>query len=346
MVHLFRVFILGVLTLLAARVDLVEGHGRDHHLRNDEPYHQHDEHRILKDGNDFVSKCGTRNTTLQEKLRIQQDVKEWRQASGCTRDSCPALENFPETTISTYWHSIQTSSGTGGITTQMITDSMSVLNAAFASSGFSFSLVSTTTTNNDGYYSHTAGSSEETAMKTALRQGGANTLNIYSTELSSLLGYAYLPSDYAEVGILDGVVFRIQSAPGGTTTDFNEGDTLVHEVGHWMGLLHVFDGESCCGVGDLVDDTPCQSSATDGCPTGKDTCCGAGVDSIDNFMDYSHDSCMTTFTDGQRTRMTEQWNTYRANGRRFAPASGRPNYLGYAETLVSEYGKSILSIFK
>ena len=55
-----------------------------------------------------------------------------------------------------------------------------------------------------------------------------------------------------------------------------------------------------CGIsgGDEVDDTPGQSIATDGCPTGQDSCPEEGLDSIENFMDYSDDSCMNSFTAG------------------------------------------------
>ncbi|KAH8915266.1 hypothetical protein BT69DRAFT_1356819 [Atractiella rhizophila] len=100
--------------------------------------------------------------------------------------------------------------------------------------------------------------------------------------------------------------------PGGSATPFDEGQTLTHEAGHWFGLYHVFDdyGSSCDDY-DQVSDTPPQKTATSGCPTGKDSCSGGGVDSIHNYMDYSDDSCMTEFTEGQATRMAAQVGMYR-----------------------------------
>ena len=105
-------------------------------------------------------------------------------------------------------------------------------------------------------------------------------------------------------------------------------------MGHWVGLYHTFQG-GCFGDGDLVDDTPPEAIASAGCPEGRDTCIGGGVDPIHNFMDYSDDeyvshirlgektpvlsdppvrvicSCLTEFTPGQITRLQDQVRTFR-----------------------------------
>ena len=215
--------------------------------------------------------------------------------------------------IPTYVHIITNSAGAGGATSQQVANQMKVLNDAFNQWGHSFTLVSTDTTANNSWYTCSGGSCE-TAMKTALHKGGKNDLNIYLNNMGGgLLGWATFPWQYASAPTMDGVVVLTASLPGGNAAPYNLGDTATHEVGHWMGLYHTFQG-GCNGQGDGVSDTPAERSPAYGCPVGRDSCTGRkapGLDPIENFMDYSDDACMDRFTAGQDSRMDAMITAYR-----------------------------------
>lgn len=219
--------------------------------------------------------------------------------------------------INVYFHVVRKGTGTsnGDIPQSMIDGQMDVLNAAFGGWGWQFNLVTVTRTTNTTWYNGCYGSSE-TAMKNALHQGTADDLNVYTCNPSGgILGYATFPSSYNSAPSRDGVVLLYSSLPGGSAAPYNLGDTGTHEVGHWMGLYHTFQG-GCSANGDYVSDTAAEKSPAYSCPINRDSCTGRkypGLDPITNFMDYTDDSCMFQFTSGQDSRMDSQFTTYRYN---------------------------------
>ena len=218
--------------------------------------------------------------------------------------------------VPVYVHVIQSSESVGVVSDARIAAQMDVLNDSFdgatggATTGVALDLVGTDRTINSSWYTPDTLGVEE-AMKTALRRGGARTLNLYVADAGpGLLGWATFPSSYSSDPDFDGVVVDNESLPGGSIANYNEGDTAVHETGHWLGLFHTFQG-GCSEPGDFVADTPAEASPASGCPTGSDTCPAPGEDPIHNFMDYSEDPCMYEFTSGQTDRMHEMTASYR-----------------------------------
>jgi pregnancy-associated plasma protein-A len=230
-------------------------------------------------------------------------------------------------TIPVYFHVIQQNgtagvSGTGFVPLSAMQAQISVLNVAYAGQGpdgtgantpFRFVFAGYNYVVNSSWFNAGIGTTAEAQMKSSLRVGSGNDLNLYLSNADGNLGYATFPFDYASNPTDDGVVLLYASLPGSNFVPYNLGDTATHEVGHWLGLYHTFQG-GCTGSGDFVNDTPAERSPSFGCPIGQDSCRNsAGVDPVTNFMDYSDDSCMFRFTAGQNSRMDALYSTYRLN---------------------------------
>ncbi|KAH3915152.1 hypothetical protein HBI56_014870 [Parastagonospora nodorum] len=225
--------------------------------------------------------------------------------------------------IDAVFHIVATSAKKSTITNSMPSAQIDALNEAYKPHDITFNLINVTWTTNDDWA--VGDKPADDAMKKALRQGSYDTLNIYfQTDLmGGVLGRCTLPSSMAQnkadpsVYYNDGCNVNANTMPQGSMNGYNAGKTAVHETGHWMGLLHTFEGGSCDGPGDYIDDTPAEKTATDGCPTSpaKRTCPDQQKDGesdpIHNYMDYSIDSCYEGFTDLQVARMRNMWGMYR-----------------------------------
>ena len=179
-----------------------------------------------------------------------------------------------------------------------------VLNQAFAP--IRFALASLDYTDNPDWFNMRMLGLREWQAKRALQLNPRKFLNIYTVNTGdSLLGWAIFPYIAGFIPVLDGATVLYSTVTNGSEFAYNQGDTLVHEVGHWAGLLHTFGlGFGCSLIGDLIADTPVELSPSYDCAPNRDTCpLLPGNDPIHNFMDYSDDTCADHFTAGQYSRM-------------------------------------------
>ncbi|MBR9915977.1 MAG: T9SS type A sorting domain-containing protein [Algicola sp.] len=160
-------------------------------------------------------------------------------------------------------------------------------------------------------------SNTNTILKPTTTWDASQYMNMWSVNFSdpTLLGFAQFPGGPAAT---DGVVsnytyFGSNDAPGVNIPGaFNLGRTMTHEVGHYLGLYHTFQG-GCAGSGDFCNDTPAVDAPNFGCPTTHQSC--GTLDMVRNYMDYTDDACMNVFTNDQKARVIATMNT----------AANRPN---------------------
>lgn len=248
---------------------------------------------------------------------------------------------------------------------------INALNNAFRDSAFVFCLDRTLTTwttdHSPGqiWVNMAHNSVGEQQAKATLRRGDATVLNIYtvdpptatdndtSTRMCKLdpnfcgtaggkpavdLGWGTFPWNYSSAPQLDGIVLNYRTLPGvpnGRNLLHNQGEVGIHEVGHWFGLYHTFQGG--CDDGDEVLDTPAELAPVEyegrerskqACERGnRDTCpVQPGFDPVHNFMTYS--TCLDAFTPAQISRMEEQFQLYRQLGLPCAPCESGGTYDG------------------
>jgi hypothetical protein len=267
--------------------------------------------------------CGTRHIDETTAIQYEQALQSFN-----SRRSPGQIRKSGSVTVQVYFHVVNKGAGVanGDVPTKWLRDQIDVLNAAYAGADpaaspdsantpFRFAMAGVDRTTNVDWFNSAIGSEEEREMKSALRVGGADALNFYVNNAGGVyLGWATFPFWYAGDPSYDGVVVLYSSLPGGDCCGaraYNLGDTGSHEVGHWLGLFHTFQGGCAAQYNDFVADTPAERSPAFGCPFGRDTCPKPGVDPIENFMDYTEDPCMYQFTAGQSARMEGMSLQYR-----------------------------------
>ncbi|MFH1101346.1 MAG: triple tyrosine motif-containing protein [Methanobacteriota archaeon] len=284
---------------------------------------------------------GGRCLTPSREIREQLYGKQGRDQSDCSQYHTNPSEEYTPTfmyVIPVVVHIIKKTDGTGEISNAMVQSQIDILNEDYRAlpgtpgqysneSMIQFVLAKkdpdgnpttgiTRSVNNDWY--NDLGHYWE-----SLAWDPNRYLNIYTNSVQ--LGYCkYLPADAGgiHVGALDDRVVIYWKAFGRNAPigpPFNQGRTATHEVGHYLGLEHTFEGDDCpagyppyCySNGDLICDTASETFSHVGCPIGHQDC---GHDApIHNFMEYTDDTCMTHFTVEQVKRMRCSLAYYRIN---------------------------------
>lgn len=254
-------------------------------------------------------RCGTRTPDSM------RDGSATRAISDCTL-TLTIIQNeyWPSVTyvLPVWFHVIYRSDGTGNISETRIREQVRVLNEDFralqesigsqgADTGIQFALAGITRTRNDAWFDDT----DELAYKQALNRDPSSYVNIYTNTASGYLGYSYFPQGGTAGRYYDGIVMNY-AAIGGRDNGFglyDQGRTLVHEMGHYFGLFHTFEGYDACNNsysgGDLVVDTPAEEVEHFECI--QTFTCGS-VDPISNYMNYTPDVCMNRFSMEQANR--------------------------------------------
>ncbi len=290
---------------------------------------------------ELLSQLVKNNPEIQERLNQLDNVVN--ESKNLNRNA-----SFPTVTIPVVVYVIH-ENGPENISDAQVTSQITALNNYFNPYGIKFCLATKAGTNglaggiqtspgilhnsNPNLTNHDV--QTEQALLSNIGVSPDNFLRIFvvknisnSGTLSTTLGYSVLPGTSST---FDGVVIRYDVFGDNTCSgcnfnllpNYNQGKTLVHEVGHYLGLYHTFH-ESCAGMnsgncnlqGDRVCDTPPVASPNYGCVTGTNSCHESSPDlpdSIHNYMDYGNDNCINEFSPGQVQRIFSILSAYKRN---------------------------------
>ncbi|QDV07769.1 Pregnancy-associated plasma protein-A [Planctomycetes bacterium Poly30] len=278
-------------------------------------------------------RCGTPDSnTTQNSFMPPSDCS----ANRTVPDPIYSPANLEVLRIPVVFHVIRTSNGTGNVPDSRLNSQIDILNEDFrALSGtpgapgtdtkIEFALATVdpngAPTTGINRYNNSTWYSDGGSYWNTLAWDPDVYLNIYTLGApqgsSGILGYVpFLPaSSPNSVGSNSDRVVVLNSAVGrnAPAAPYNQGRTLTHEIGHFLGLNHTFNGgcggSNCYTSGDLICDTNAESQPEYNCPANSSSC--GSPDPVRNYMDYSPDTCMTNFTEEQARRIRCTLEFYR-----------------------------------
>jgi len=300
----------------------IRGHQHHHHGRKAQIININDgstgvQHEGLHDDTEFIG-CGMDNKTLTEEEETNDMLRMGYYASKAATTRTRQIPSPGSVTIDVFFHLFidrRSSGEVSRVTESMLEEELGIVNEDFGATPFRFRLAGVTKTY-DNDWNRLDGEDDDAIDEAsrAMREGGSDVMNVFVTDGlcdAGLGGFAQYPYEHGWY-------------PEGT---FSEKDriflcpivllgssrTVTHEIGHWLGLRHTFEGNSCDddNSGDHVADTGQHRHTGRDCDDDrKDTCPNQpGRDPIHNFMNYS--ACRYEFTPGQIERMVYQFHAYR-----------------------------------
>ncbi len=260
------------------------------------------------------ARCGTPHAGYYQIRRNDEAIRAFR---GASRRNARYRRASGTITINVQFIHIH-DGNEGKVTAAQRADQIKVLNDDYRPHQiqFTYDELATKEVDNPIWFRMDHRSEAERQAKTALQVAPETNLNFYTAGFpanSGLLGWATFPDELAGDRVRDGVVLRHGTLPGGSTAPFNLGQTGTHEVGHWAGLFHTFQG-GCDGIGDHIGDTVAHAGPNFGKPAIGEAhnACNQNEDApVQNFMNYTDDDWMILFTDAQGGRMREQIAMFR-----------------------------------
>ena len=206
----------------------------------------------------------------------------------------------------------------GKVSGETLQKQIDVLNEAFSGkyadnmidTKLRFRVDTTKYVDNKGYYTRC----DDIDDRLMMRFGRKNDkiINIMICDSKRYLGWAYYPWTFNENNRMNTIFIHSDALPDGSMELYNKGLTLVHEIGHYFGLIHTFSYRGTCIDGDMISDTPTEMTPNFWCDKTRDSCPGlSGNDPITNYMDYSPDDCTNEFTFLQINRIWDMIDKYK-----------------------------------